>query len=97
MFYWIGNLGNEALIVTMDKVVYALGCNASGCLGIGDSHSTLYPKKVEALCGKDIKTFAHGRGPHVLALTEEGKVFEYYHSTIGSLIYSLILLYCLIT
>lgn len=96
MFYWIGNLGNEALIVTMDKVVYALGCNASGCLGTGDSHSTLYPKKVEALCGKDIKTFAHGRGPHVLALTEEGKVFEYHHSTIGILIYNL-MLYCLIT
>ncbi|KAK1124707.1 hypothetical protein K0M31_006071 [Melipona bicolor] len=80
-----GNLGNEALIVTTDKVVYALGCNTSGCLGIGVSHSTLYPKKVEALCGKDIKTFAHGRGPHVLALTEEGKIYSWGHNNHGEL------------
>lgn len=70
----IGNLGNEALIVTRDKMVYALGNNIAGCLGTGDAHSTLYPKKVEALCEKDIKTFAYGSGPHVLALTKEGEV-----------------------
>lgn len=69
-----GNLGNEALIVTRDKMVYALGNNIAGCLGTGDAHSTLYPKKVEALCEKDIKTFAYGSGPHVLVLTKEGEV-----------------------
>lgn len=55
-------------------MVYALGNNIAGCLGTGDAHSTLYPKKVEALCEKDIKTFAYGSGPHVLALTKEGEV-----------------------
>lgn len=69
-----GNLGNEALIVLKDGNVYALGSNTGGCLGIGDSHSTLHPRKVEALCGKGIKSFAYGSGPHVLALTEKGEV-----------------------
>ncbi|XP_011635998.1 RCC1 and BTB domain-containing protein 1-like isoform X2 [Pogonomyrmex barbatus] len=75
-----GNLGNEALIVTKDKMVYALGNNIAGCLGTGDAHSTLYPKKVETLCGKDIKTFAYGSGPHVLALTKEGQVYSWGHN-----------------
>ncbi|XP_011699349.1 PREDICTED: RCC1 and BTB domain-containing protein 1-like isoform X2 [Wasmannia auropunctata] len=75
-----GNLGNEALIVTRDKMVYALGNNIAGCLGTGDAHSTLYPKKVEALCEKDIKTFAYGSGPHVLVLTKEGEVYSWGHN-----------------
>ena len=41
-----GNLGNEALIVTRDDQVYALGSNGAGCLGLGDMHSTLTPKQV---------------------------------------------------
>jgi len=73
-YFETGNLGNEALIVMKDKTVYALGNNVAGCLGTGDSHSTLYPKKVESLCKKNIKTFTYGSGPHVLALTEDGEV-----------------------
>lgn len=69
-----GTMGNEALVMTKDKNVYALGSNTSGCLGTGDMHSTLYPKKIEALCEKGIKTFAYGSGPHVLALTDKGEV-----------------------
>ena len=30
-----GNLGNEALIVTRDDEVFALGSNGAGCLGQG--------------------------------------------------------------
>ena len=36
---------------------------------LGDSYSTLQPKKVEVLCQKAITSFAYGSGPHVLALT----------------------------
>lgn len=39
-----GNLGNEA-IVTRDGEVFALGSNGA----LGDMHSTLTPKQVEAL------------------------------------------------
>lgn len=73
-FFTTGNLGNEALIVTKNKKVYALGNNIAGCLGTGCAHSTLYPREVEALCDKDVKMFACGSGPHVLALTENGEV-----------------------
>ena len=48
----LGNLGNEALIVTRDDEVFALGSNGAGCLGLGDMHSTLAPKQVEPLCYK---------------------------------------------
>ncbi|XP_012274821.1 RCC1 and BTB domain-containing protein 1 [Orussus abietinus] len=75
-----GNLGNEALMVTKDGTVYALGSNTSGCLGTGDAHSTLFPKKVEALCDKDVKTFAYGSGPHVLALTNKGDIYSWGHN-----------------
>ncbi|XP_015608978.1 RCC1 and BTB domain-containing protein 1 isoform X3 [Cephus cinctus] len=75
-----GILGNEALIVTKNDMVYALGTNTSGCLGTGDSHSTLYPKKVDTLCEKRIKTFAYDSGPHVLALTHQGEVYSWGHN-----------------
>ena len=71
-----GNLGNEALIVTKDDEVYALGSNGAGCLGLGDMHSTLAPKQVEPLCYKHVVGFAYGSGPHVLAFTESGELYR---------------------
>lgn len=47
-----GTAGNEALIVTREDEVYALGSNFNGCLGVGDSNSTLLPRKVSQLCKK---------------------------------------------
>ena len=47
-----GNLGNEAILITDNDEVFALGSNGAGCLGLGDMSSTLEPKKVEALSGK---------------------------------------------
>ncbi|CAK9828724.1 RCC1 and BTB domain-containing protein 1 [Anthophora retusa] len=72
-----GDLANEALIVTKSGMVYGLGRNVSGCLGIGNTGSTLYPKPINELCGKCIKTFACGKSPHCLALTEEGEVYSW--------------------
>ncbi|XP_018392854.1 PREDICTED: RCC1 and BTB domain-containing protein 1-like [Cyphomyrmex costatus] len=73
-----GELGNEVLFVTKDKMVYALGNNESGCLGTGDNRNGyLYPAKIKALCEKDIKTFACGSGPNVLALTKDGKIYSW--------------------
>lgn len=40
-----GSSGNEALVVTHDDDVYALGSNSNGCLGLGDTHGTLEPRK----------------------------------------------------
>lgn len=65
-------------MVTHDDMVYALGSNKDGCSGTGDTCSSLIPIKVNALCNKKIKTFAHSSGSHVLALTHDGQVFEDY-------------------
>ncbi|KAK7864423.1 hypothetical protein R5R35_000463 [Gryllus longicercus] len=75
-----GNLGNEALIVTKDDEVLALGSNAAGCLGLGNLNSTLVPLRVDALCGKQIAGFAYGSGPHVLAYTEDGDLYTWGHN-----------------
>ena len=64
------------MIVTKEDEVYALGSNTAGCLGTGDTHSSLHPRRADALCNKGIKTFAYGSGPHVLALTCRGEVLK---------------------
>ena len=45
-----GSAGNEAILVTHEDEVFALGSNCSSCLGLGDSKSSLQPRKVESLC-----------------------------------------------
>ena len=42
-------------MVTNDDDVYAMGCNSSGCLGLGDTVAALQPRKIEVLCKKKIK------------------------------------------
>ncbi len=51
-----GTHGTEALLVTIDDEVYALGINAHGCLGLGNHQGTLFPQCVEQLCGKGIQS-----------------------------------------
>lgn len=75
-----GSSGNEAIVVTKDDDVYAFGSNCSGCLGLGDSHGNLEPRKVDGLCKKNIKSFAYGSGPHVLAITENGELYSWGHN-----------------
>ncbi|XP_022652174.1 RCC1 and BTB domain-containing protein 1-like [Varroa destructor] len=75
-----GGTANEALLVTDDDEVWALGSNVSGCLGIGDTRTALNPVKVEAICNKNVRSFAYGSGPHVLALTAQGDVYGWGHS-----------------
>ena len=72
-----GNSGNEALMVTIDNEVYALGFNGAGCHGVGDTTSSLIPRKITALCGKEIHDVAYGSGPHILALTKSKQTFDF--------------------
>jgi hypothetical protein len=58
-FLFLGNLGNEAIMVTKSDEVFAVGSNSSGCLGVGDLQSTLLPRKVEKLCNKRVKGMKH--------------------------------------
>ena len=47
-----GASGNEAVVVDREGEVFALGSNNNGCLGVGDSWSSLQPRRVESLCKK---------------------------------------------
>ncbi|VDN50575.1 unnamed protein product [Dracunculus medinensis] len=69
-----GSSGNEAIFLTKDKELFAIGANNSSCLGTNQSQATLEPMKIEALSGKEIISFAFGSGPHVLALTRTGEI-----------------------
>uniref|UniRef100_A0A9L0SAC6 RCC1 and BTB domain containing protein 1 n=1 Tax=Equus caballus TaxID=9796 RepID=A0A9L0SAC6_HORSE len=75
-----GTSANEALYVTDNDEVFVFGLNYSNCLGTGDNQSTLIPKKLEALCGKKIKSLSYGSGPHVLLSTEDGVVYAWGHN-----------------
>lgn len=75
-----GNLGNEALIVTDQDEVFGMGSNGASSLGLGTVNSSLFPQKVDKLCGKGIIKFAYGSGPHVLALTKNGEIFSWGHN-----------------
>ncbi|XP_077527019.1 RCC1 and BTB domain-containing protein 1-like isoform X1 [Haemaphysalis longicornis] len=75
-----GSSGNEALMVTQDDDVYALGSNSSGCLGLGDTHRSLEPRRVDSLCRRGLHSVAYGSGPHVLAVTEAGELLSWGHN-----------------
>ncbi|KAG5335514.1 RCBT1 protein, partial [Acromyrmex heyeri] len=77
-----GELGKRALIVTKeqedkkDKKVYLMNDNLHALESRDKSSTMLYLKEIKDLCGKDIKTFAYGRGSHMLALTNGGEVYS---------------------
>lgn len=75
-----GSVGHEALMITKDDEVYAMGPNTAGCLGLGNLLSTLFPKRVDALCGKHVVGFSYGSGPHVVAFTSSGEVYTWGHN-----------------
>ncbi|WAR10568.1 RCBT1-like protein [Mya arenaria] len=75
-----GSSGNEAIYINNIDDVYSIGSNCSGCLGLGDSHSSLEPRKIDALCRKRIVDIAFGSGPHVLAVSENGEVYSWGHN-----------------
>ncbi|XP_070173563.1 RCC1 and BTB domain-containing protein 1-like isoform X3 [Littorina saxatilis] len=76
-----GSSGNEAIFITESDDVYAIGSNCSSCLGLGDTHSSFEPRKINALCKKGITDISFGSGPHVLVVTAaEGETFSWGHN-----------------
>lgn len=75
-----GSSGNEAIYITNDDEVYAIGSNCSSCLGLGDAHSSFEPRKVDVLCKKKIVDIAFGSGPHVLAVSKNGEMYSWGHN-----------------
>uniref|UniRef100_A0A8B9GYT0 RCC1 and BTB domain containing protein 2 n=1 Tax=Astyanax mexicanus TaxID=7994 RepID=A0A8B9GYT0_ASTMX len=74
-----GSAANEALYVTVNDEVFALGTNCSGCLGLGDMQSTIEARRIDSLCGKKIVSLSYGTGPHVVIATA-GEVFAWGHN-----------------
>ncbi|XP_072316743.1 RCC1 and BTB domain-containing protein 2 isoform X1 [Eucyclogobius newberryi] len=75
-----GSAANEAVYVTVNDEVFALGTNCSGCLGLGDLQSTIEPRRIDVLCGKKIVSLSYGTGPHVVIATADGEVFAWGHN-----------------
>lgn len=79
-FFQTGTECNGALIINRNKMVYALGKNVKGRLGIGFIKYILRSTVLSTLCWKGIKTLFHRIRPglrkfsQVFALTEERKV-----------------------
>jgi len=55
--------------------VYSLGYREDNCSKTSDIYIAPDLKRIEELCGKNIKTFAHS-WYFILALTEEGEVYQ---------------------
>ena len=49
-------------------------------LGVADGRGGLQPRKIEGLSKKEVCWFAFGSGPHVLALTNKGKMYSWGHN-----------------
>ncbi|KAI2656030.1 RCC1 and BTB domain-containing protein 2 [Labeo rohita] len=75
-----GSAANEAIYVTVNDEVFALGTNCSGCLGLGDTQSTIEPRRIDILCGKKIVSLSYGTGPHVVIATADGEVYAWGHN-----------------
>ncbi|XP_020298933.1 RCC1 and BTB domain-containing protein 2-like [Pseudomyrmex gracilis] len=65
------------LLMTTDLMMYGLGNNRGGQLGIGHMSVTLQPVLIGILSGKKIKKLIYLNTPAVFALTEEGQVYSW--------------------
>ncbi|KAG1932878.1 RCC1 and BTB domain-containing protein 2 isoform X1 [Pimephales promelas] len=75
-----GSAANEAIYVTVNDEVFALGTNCSGCLGLGDTQSSIEPRRIDILSGKKIVSLSYGTGPHVVIATADGEVYAWGHN-----------------
>lgn len=69
-----GKTLDGVLLMTTDLMMYGLGNNRDGQLGIGHMSTTLQPVLIGILNGKKIKKLIYLPTPVVFALTEEGQV-----------------------
>ncbi|XP_056612640.1 RCC1 and BTB domain-containing protein 2 isoform X2 [Triplophysa dalaica] len=75
-----GSAANEAIYVTVNDEAFALGTNCSGCLGLGDTQSTIESRRIDILCGKKIVSLSYGTGPHLVLATADGEVYAWGHN-----------------
>lgn len=71
----IGNDASVGIFITDDDEAYI-------CQRTGDTQNTLLPRKFSALCGIKVKGFSSAT--HLLAFTEEGKVYTWENTDLTS-------------
>ena len=70
------NFETNALFVTNDDLVYGLGRNLWGCLGLGHNSAVDSPKLIPELCHKNIQYFVKGMR-FVLAVNAENHIYSW--------------------
>ena len=74
----------HSIALTADGRVWSWGYGGFGCLGHGDEHDQLLPKKIETFAGR--RVLAVSAGPcHSLALTADGAVWSWGYGGFGRL------------
>jgi len=77
---------NSVLALTPDGRLFAWGGNGQGQLGLGDYINRTVPTELVLPIGVDeFSEIFLGRGPHVLALTPDGRLFATGHNPVGQL------------
>ncbi|XP_065203876.1 RCC1 and BTB domain-containing protein 1-like [Planococcus citri] len=82
-FVHIFGAGKNAIIVTTLDEVFIVGDNDKEYLGFNSSPNPMEPVLIPELCNKEIKGFAFGSGPHILAFNEQGQVFGWGYNNSG--------------
>ncbi|XP_039252770.1 RCC1 and BTB domain-containing protein 1-like isoform X2 [Styela clava] len=85
LVYIFSQAAAEVIFTTTDDKVYGMGTNTSGCLGVGDTQSSLAPRRIELLEGKKLIDIAAGAGPHVLVLTHDHDVYIWGENSLSQL------------
>ncbi|CAB3359300.1 Hypothetical predicted protein [Cloeon dipterum] len=79
----------SALYVTEDDEVFGMGENLNnGCFGTGDKVPHPEPKRIDVLCGKNIKGLEHSKEPSIYAIyaiSSIGSVFAWGENSQGQL------------
>ncbi|CAG2164601.1 unnamed protein product [Oppiella nova] len=75
---------SNVLYVTSDDLVYGLGYNYYGCLGLGHNHMVTSPQIIPQLCHQRIQRFINGFS-FVLAVTAENHIYIWGQNSWGQL------------
>jgi len=69
--------GHNILFVTFDDMVYGLGSNSAGQLGLGHNTTTHTPQPVPELCHKNIHQFINGYDFVLTVNTDNNVIFSF--------------------
>ncbi|CAG2171521.1 unnamed protein product [Oppiella nova] len=78
--FYVFNAGKNALFVTNDDLVYGLGDNTGGCLGLGHRDPSPTPTRILNLCHKRVNQFTSFSGfTHIIvfAITADSHVYSW--------------------